>query len=197
MLVGESQRLDLQELWLTQQTVDVNAQSMCGQFGVEPGTQAPKGMSVIDLDLEQLRKLVIDDFDHLTNAIQKSALFNRYFDFLITARQSQQPDAVVGVELSSFGGADVSLITQNDQVSMLAKHFKAHFQIIDVGRRQLEIEDQSAQSDEQVQLETEDRLLFRRHFAVSRFKSSPLAGRTRHQRVDAASQGKESDLDLG
>ena len=34
MLVGKSQRLDLQEIWLTQQAVDVNAQSMCGQFGI-------------------------------------------------------------------------------------------------------------------------------------------------------------------
>jgi len=81
MLVGENQRLDLQDLWLSQQTVDVNAQSMCGQFRIEPGTQAPKGMGVIDLYPEQLRKLMIDEFEHLVNTTQKSALFSRYLHF--------------------------------------------------------------------------------------------------------------------
>jgi hypothetical protein len=35
MLNRESQRLDLQEGWLTEQAVDVNAQGMGSQFGVE------------------------------------------------------------------------------------------------------------------------------------------------------------------
>jgi hypothetical protein len=70
MLVWESQGFDLQALWLAQQSVDVNAQGMCGQFGVEPGTQAPEGMSVIDLDLEYFRKLAVDGFDHLAHPIQ-------------------------------------------------------------------------------------------------------------------------------
>jgi len=181
MLIRESQRLDLQELWPTQQAVDENAQSVCGQFGVEPGTQAPEGMGVIDLNLEQLRKLMVDGFDHLTNAIQKSALFSGHLYFLIAAWQSHQPDAVVSEELGGFFSTDVSFITQNTQVSMFAKHFKAHFQVVDVGRRQFEIEDQPAHCDEQVQLEAEDRLLFRRHFAVCGFKSSPITCRAGHK----------------
>jgi len=55
MLVGESQGLDLQEPWLPQHTVDVNAQGVCRQFGIGPGTQAPKSMRMIDLDMENLR----------------------------------------------------------------------------------------------------------------------------------------------
>ncbi len=138
-------------------------------------------MSVIDLDLEHLGKLMIDGFDHLSNAIQKSALFCGHLNFLIAAWQGHQPDAVVGEEFGGFIGADVSLITQNAQVGMFAKHFKTDFQIIDIGWGQFEIEDQSTQGDEQVQLEAEDGLLFRRHFAVSGFKSSPIARRTGHQ----------------
>jgi len=38
MLVGKSQGFDLEELWLAQQAVDVNAQSMSGQLGVQAGT---------------------------------------------------------------------------------------------------------------------------------------------------------------
>ncbi len=48
-----SQRLDLKEILLIQQAVDVDIQSMCGQFRIKPGTQAPEGVSVIDLDLKQ------------------------------------------------------------------------------------------------------------------------------------------------
>jgi hypothetical protein len=33
MLIRENQRLDLNDLRLTQQTVDVNAQAVCGQYG--------------------------------------------------------------------------------------------------------------------------------------------------------------------
>ena len=38
MLVGEGQSLDLQEIWLVQQTVDVDAEGMCGELGIESGT---------------------------------------------------------------------------------------------------------------------------------------------------------------
>jgi hypothetical protein len=67
---------------------------MSGQFGVKPGTQAPEGMGMIGLDLKHLGELVIDSFDHLTNAIQKSTLVGRELSFLITARQRQEADTV-------------------------------------------------------------------------------------------------------
>jgi len=54
MLDWESQRLDLEEGGLTEQTIDVNAQRMCSQFGVETSTQAPKGMSMIDFDIDSI-----------------------------------------------------------------------------------------------------------------------------------------------
>ena len=75
----------MQELWLTEQTVDVNAQSMCCQSDIKPGSQTSEGMSVIDLDLKQLRKLMIDGFDHLANAIENPALFWGKLGFLIRA----------------------------------------------------------------------------------------------------------------
>lgn len=102
MLIGKSQRLDLQELWFAQQTIDVNAQRMCCQLGIEPGTQAPKGMSVIDFDLEYLRKLMVDGFDHLADPIQKSALIGWQLRFLVAPWQGHQPDAVVSEEFGGF-----------------------------------------------------------------------------------------------
>ena len=100
-------------------------------------------MSVINLDLEQLGKLVIDGFNDLANAVQKNALFSGHLHFLIAAWQRHQLDTVVCEEMSGFFGADVSLVSQNVQVGMFAQHFKTYFQIIDVGWRQFKIEDQA------------------------------------------------------
>jgi len=80
-----------------------------------------------------------------------------YINFLIAAWQGHQPDAFVDEKLGGFFSADVILITRNTQVSMFTKHFKAHFQVIDVGRCQFEIEDQSTQGNEQMQREAKDR----------------------------------------
>jgi hypothetical protein len=51
MLDWESQCLDLEEGGLTEQTIDVNAQPMRSQFGVETSAQAPKGMGMIDFNI--------------------------------------------------------------------------------------------------------------------------------------------------
>lgn len=67
MLNGKSQRFDLQEGRLTQQAVDVNAQCMCSQFGIETSTQAPKGVCVIGFNIELIGELSIDGLDHLTD----------------------------------------------------------------------------------------------------------------------------------
>ncbi len=40
-------------------------------------------MSVIDLNLEHLRKLMIDGLDHLSNAIEEGALLWRKLYFLV------------------------------------------------------------------------------------------------------------------
>jgi hypothetical protein len=51
MLVGESQGFDLQKVLPSHQTIEVDTQRMRGQLGIEPGTQAPKGMGMVDLDV--------------------------------------------------------------------------------------------------------------------------------------------------
>ena len=55
MLVGEGQSLDLQEIWLACQTVDVDTEGMCGELGIESGTQPSKRMSMVGLDVQLLR----------------------------------------------------------------------------------------------------------------------------------------------
>ncbi len=39
-------------MWLAQKTIDIDAERMSGQFGVETGTQPPKRMGMIGLNVE-------------------------------------------------------------------------------------------------------------------------------------------------
>jgi hypothetical protein len=51
MLDRKGKRLDLQEVGITQRAIDIDAQRMCCQFGVQSGTQAPKDMDLIGLNM--------------------------------------------------------------------------------------------------------------------------------------------------
>jgi len=110
MLERESQGFDLQEVWPPQQTININAQSVSGQFGVKSGAKAPEGMSVIYFNMKQLRKLVIDGFDDLSNAIEEHSLCRRQLYFLIGSWQGHQPDAIMGEKFSRFFSANVSFV---------------------------------------------------------------------------------------
>ena len=46
---------------------------MSSQFGQQTGTQAPKGMGVIDLDVELFSQLTIDGLDNLANRVKSAA----------------------------------------------------------------------------------------------------------------------------
>ena len=67
---------------------------------------------------------MVDSFDHLANAIQKSALFCGDLLFLIAAWQGHQPDAVVGEEFGCFFSSDVSLIAHNAQSQYVREAFQ-------------------------------------------------------------------------
>ena len=73
MLVGEGQILDLQEIWLAQQTVDVDTEGMCGELGIESGTQPSKRMSMVGLDVQLLRELAIDGLNDLANRVVETS----------------------------------------------------------------------------------------------------------------------------
>jgi hypothetical protein len=50
MLDRKGKSLDLQEAWIAQDTVDIDAQRVCCQLGVQSGTQTPEGVRVVGLD---------------------------------------------------------------------------------------------------------------------------------------------------
>lgn len=59
MLNRKSQRLDLQEDRLTEQTVNVDAQGVRSEFGVEASAQGSKGMRMVDFNVELIGELCI------------------------------------------------------------------------------------------------------------------------------------------
>ena len=59
MLVRECQLFDLQELWLTDKAIDVNAQGMCGQLCIQTCAEAQKRVGMILFNIELLRQLTI------------------------------------------------------------------------------------------------------------------------------------------
>ena len=55
MLVWKSQVFDLKEIWLAQQAVDVDAQSMSGQLTDQASAQAPEGKGIVLFNCELIR----------------------------------------------------------------------------------------------------------------------------------------------
>jgi hypothetical protein len=55
MPVWESHGFYLEEVWLAQQTVDINTQGMCGQLTYQTSTEAPKGVGIVFFNGELIR----------------------------------------------------------------------------------------------------------------------------------------------
>src|SRR5512147_2488749 len=104
MLDRESQCLDVQEIWLSELTIDVDAKGVCGELGVKPGAQSPEGMSTVGFDVELFGELAVDGLDNLAHGVVK--LRECWWELLlITSGQGEQANAVVLLQVGSFGGA--------------------------------------------------------------------------------------------
>ncbi len=71
MLDWESERFDLQEVRLSQQPVEIQAQGVGSQFGVQPGAQAPEGMGMVDFDMKLVGELCINGFNSLAAGVEE------------------------------------------------------------------------------------------------------------------------------
>ncbi len=175
MLVGKGQSLDLKEIRLTQQAVDINRQSMSGQFAVQASTQAPKGMGVVLFNAELPRQLTVHCFDQLTDCVVK--VFERFGNllFLVGTGDGTQQNAVFLPQFSSFWRTDVAFVSQHLQIRMIIEQFETGFQIGAVGRSQFKIQDQTAHRNEQMQTVAEEGLLFRDSLAKRGVIGFPVA----------------------
>ena len=86
---------------------------MSSQFGIEPSTQTPKGVCVVLLNVELLRKLSVYGFDNLSDSIVDLLGIRRALFFLITARNRAQTHAIFAPQLGSLFSGDVTLIAQD------------------------------------------------------------------------------------
>ena len=73
MLDRKSQGLDLQKSWLGDQAIEIDTQSMSGEFGVEASAQAPEGMGMINFNLELAGELCIHSFNQLADRVVETA----------------------------------------------------------------------------------------------------------------------------
>ena len=118
MLVGKGQFLDFQIVRCAQETVDIDAEGMCSQFGVESSAQAPESMGAVGFNRELCFELTGDGFDHLADRVIEAAdVFGELF-FLVFAPFGEQADAIVMPEVLSCRCADVGLVTDDDAVSV-------------------------------------------------------------------------------
>ena len=67
MLDRKGQSLDLQEGRLADQAVEIDAQGMCGEFGVKASAQAPEGVRMVDFNIELVGELCLHGFNPLAN----------------------------------------------------------------------------------------------------------------------------------
>src|SRR6266487_6068570 len=113
MLNWKSQRLDLQEGRLTEQTIDVDTQGMCSEFGVEASAQAPEGMGIIDFNVKLIGELRVHCFNHLTNRVVKTLDRARQALLLIAARNGFEVNSILLPYLSGFCGTEIGFIAQH------------------------------------------------------------------------------------
>lgn len=95
MLNRESQSFDLQKGRLAEQTININAQRMSSEFGVEASTKAPKGMGMIDFNVELIGKLCVHSFDHLAHRVEKALCGTRQLFLLIATRNRFELNSIL------------------------------------------------------------------------------------------------------
>lgn len=148
MLIGKSQGLDLKEIWLTQQAIDVNAQSMSRQLTVQTSTQSPKGMGVVLFNCELPGQLAIDRLDQLSDGIVQMLESRRNLLFLVCSRNGTQRDAIFLPQFRRYLRTNITLVAQHLFVGMVTQQLKSGFQIGRVGGGQFKVEDQTAHGDQ-------------------------------------------------
>lgn len=66
MLVRKSKGFDLQPIGSAEYAIEIDAQGMSREFGIQTSTQTPKTVGIVALDGKLVSQLPIDRFDDLT-----------------------------------------------------------------------------------------------------------------------------------
>lgn len=161
MLDREGQKLQVKEVLPAQQTIDVKAQGMSSQLGVQASTQALEGMSTISLEVELLDQLSVDRLYYLAYSPDRVSNPLRELLLLIGARDCHQHYTVLREKVLSNGFADVPFIPYHNKVGMLTEQLITTCMVGDVGREEFKVDYHPSQRDEQLHLVTKHHSLFR------------------------------------
>src|SRR5437016_3997183 len=138
-------------------------------------------MGMIDLNVELLGQLTVDGLDDLADRIERASGGLRRLVGLVATRQGHQAESILSEELVSQISTDVAFVAKDGQIGMLGQQFSADVQVGCTGTCQFKIQDQPAQTDQQMQLEAEDSDFLAGDFAEISAMSSPIARRARYQ----------------
>lgn len=122
---------------------------MSSEFGQQASIQAPSGMSMVALKVELFGQLTIDGFNNLTNGIEGATdSFGRLVS-LVLAGQGHEAETILAQQLVGQFSADIPFVAIHGQVGMFSQQLCANGQISRARRSQLEIQNQSTQTDQQ------------------------------------------------
>src|SRR5258708_37855373 len=99
---------------------------MVRQFSQYPGPQVPKGMRVVDLNVELLSQLTIDGLDNLANGSERTCDVLQRLVGLVAAGQGHQMQAILMQQLTRQFGTDVAFVAKDGQIGMLGQQFSAN-----------------------------------------------------------------------
>ena len=134
MLVREGEGLDLEDIVFSKEAVEVEAEGVSGQLGVQAGGEARKRVGVVDLNVELLLELVVDGLDDLASAIEHAADGWGQLPLLVAARDGEEGDPALLPEGSGKHGTNGGLVSADVEVGVLAQQFLADGQVAGIGR---------------------------------------------------------------
>jgi len=134
MLVREGKGLDLEDIVLAEQAVEVEAEGVSGEFGVQAGSEARERVGVVDRNVELFLELVVDGLDDLASAIEHVADGRGQLPLLIPTRDGEEGDLALLPEGGGNHCTNVGLVGDDIEVGVLVQQFLADGQVAGIGR---------------------------------------------------------------
>ena len=134
MLVRGGEGLDLEDIVFSKEAVEVEAEGVSGQLGVQAGGEARKRVGVVDLNVELLLELVVDGLDDLASAIEHAADGWGQLPLLVAAGDGEEGDPALLPEGSGKHCTNGGLVSDDVEVGVLAQQFLADGQVAGIGR---------------------------------------------------------------
>ena len=134
MLVRGGEGLDLEDIVFSKEAVEVEAEGVSGQLGVQAGGEARKRVGVVDLNVELLLELVVDGLDDLASAIEHAADGWGQLPLLVAAGDGEEGDPALLPEGGGKHCTNVGFVSDDIEVRVLAQQFLADGQVAGIGR---------------------------------------------------------------